>query len=95
MSATSFWEVAHLVQRRRLRLDGAALCFRTAVLEMGVRELVVDGAVSIAAADLATDLHDPADCHIVATAVRNGARLMTADERIIDADVVATIDATA
>ena len=95
VSATSFWEVAHLVQRRRLRLDGSALSFRTTVLEMGVRELVVDGAVSIAAADLATELHDPADCHIVATAVQHGARLMTADERIIIAEVVATIDATA
>jgi PIN domain nuclease of toxin-antitoxin system len=94
VSATSFWEVAHLIQRRRLRLDGSA-SFRTAVLEMGVREMVVDGAVSIAAADVATSLHDPADCHIVATAVQHGARLMTADERIISAKVVATIDATA
>ncbi len=57
--------------------------------------MVVDGAVSIAAADLATDLNDPADCHIVATAVQHGARLMTADERVINAEVVATIDATA
>lgn len=95
VSATSFWEVAHLVQRRRLRLDGSALSFRAAVLEMGVREIVVDGAASIAAAELASDLQDTADCHIVATAVQHGARLMTADERIINAEVVVTIDARA
>ena len=94
VSATSFWEVAHLVQRRRVRLDGSVVSFRSAVLEMRVRELVVDGAVSISAAHLASELHDPADCHIVATALQHGARLLTADERIISAKVTTTIDAT-
>lgn len=91
--ATTFWEVAQLHAKGRLRLDGSPTSFRAAVLELGIREIAVDGEMSITASDLAAQLVDPADCHIVASALRTGARLMTVDARIRGAGVVATIDA--
>lgn len=53
----------------------------------------MDGEIAIAASELARRLVDPADCHIVASALRSGARVMTVDTRILEAGVVATIDA--
>ena len=93
VSATTFWEVAHLVAKGRIRLEGSAASFRAVVLELGIREVPVDGDIAVDAASLAALLADPADCHIVATARKTGARLMTADRRIQDAAAVDTIDA--
>lgn len=91
--ATTFWEVAQLRSKGRLRLDGSPTSFRASVLELGIKEIPVDGAIAIAASALARQLVDPADCHLVASDLRTGARLMTIDTRIREAGVVATIDA--
>jgi PIN domain nuclease of toxin-antitoxin system len=93
VSATTFWEVAHLVTKGRIQIEGSPASFRAVVLELGIREVPVDGDIAIDAASLASTLSDPADCHIVATARKTGARLMTADRRIQDAAAVDTIDA--
>ncbi len=94
VSATTFWEVAYLVAKGRIQLEGSPASFRAVVLELGIREVPVDGEIAIDAASLASALSDPADCHIVATARKTGARLMTADRRIQDAAAVDTIDAS-
>ena len=84
VSAISFWEVAMLHQRNRIRLAQPPDSWRQSVLELGIQELPVSGEVGIAAAML-TDFHpDPADRIIVATATLQRARLLTADGKILD-----------
>ena len=83
VSAVSFWEVALLKSRRRIRFPEDVGRWRREQLEQGVTEIPVDGAIGIRAATL-TDFHaDPADRLIVATALE-GHQLVTADQRILD-----------
>jgi PIN domain nuclease of toxin-antitoxin system len=91
--ATTFWEIAQLAAKGRLRLGGSPTSFRASVLELGIKEIPVDGDIAITAAALSEALADPADCHIVAAALRTGAKLMTADTRVQESGVVGTIDA--
>lgn len=93
VSAMSFWEVAMLAGRGRLRLEGTAAGFRWRVLEMGILELPVSGDVALQAAALAGALADPVDCVVAATALVHGATLVTADARLLDARVVDVADA--
>ena len=84
VSAISFWEVAMLVERKRLLLDPAVTCWRRDLLAAGVRELPVDGRIGTRAASLAALHRDPADRFIAATAEIHGATLATADRRLLD-----------
>ena len=93
VSAVTFWEISLLVSRARLRLDGTATHFRWRVLEMGIRELAVGGAVALQAAALAPMLVDSVDCFVAATALTHGATLMTADARLLESRVVDVLDA--
>ena len=92
-SALSFWEVSLLAQRDRVRLAAGADQFRGRVQDLGIREAAVTGEIALAAARLSTSIKDPADCFIAATAIVSHARLMTADARLLAADVVDTVDA--
>ncbi len=83
VSAISFWEVAIRVQKARLRLTLDLEMWRTDLLERGLVEIPVDGAIAVRAG-LLDDMHgDPADRLIVATALA-GHQLVTADRRILD-----------
>lgn len=83
-SAFSFWELALLAKKGRLNLGRPANAFRQFVLDQGIREIPLTGAIGIAAVEL-PDLHaDPADRIIVATALAYDATLITADERILN-----------
>jgi PIN domain nuclease of toxin-antitoxin system len=93
VSAATFWEVSLLASRGRLRLDATPTRFRWRVLEMGIRELAMDGEVAIRASDLARVLLDPVDCFLAATALIHGAALMTADTRLLESRVVDVLDA--
>lgn len=93
VSAVTFWEIALLVSRDRLRLDGTAEYFRWRVLEMGIRELAIGGDLALQAAALAPVLVDPVDCFVAATALTHGATLMTADTRLLESRVVDVADA--
>jgi PIN domain nuclease of toxin-antitoxin system len=94
ISAISFCEVAWLHEAGRLALPASPLTWRTSVLAEGVREVPVDGEVAIAAAELSDFHKDPADRLIVATALDQGARLLTADRVILAWPVsLARIDA--
>lgn len=83
LSAFSFWEVATLLDRGRLRLRGGAEGLRAGMLRMGVRELPVDGEIAILAANLRSFHGDPADRIIGATALAHRATLITADEALL------------
>jgi PIN domain nuclease of toxin-antitoxin system len=83
VSVISFWEIALLVTRGRLRVREPATRWRRELLERGMVELPIGGGTCIAAAQLQGFHADPADRFMVATAQAVGARLVTADERIL------------
>lgn len=83
VSAISFWEVAMLADKGRIRLADDVHAWRREHLEQGVVEIPIDGGIGIRVVGL-TDFHaDPADRLIVATALA-GHRLVTSDRRILD-----------
>jgi len=83
VSAISFWEVGMLQRKGRVALQQPPETWRSKLLELGLREVPVDGNIGIAAATM-TDIHpDPADRIIVATASLAAATLITADDRIL------------
>ena len=83
VSAISFWEVALLVRKGRLRLEQSLGVWRRDLLGRGVMELPLGGATCIAAARLEHFHADPADRMIVATVQELGATLLTADQKIL------------
>ncbi len=83
VSVISFWEVALLAAKGRMRVHGSVVRWRHGLLESGIVELPLGGGICIAAARL-QDFHaDPADRLIGATAQALGATLVTADHRIL------------
>ena len=82
VSAISFWEIAMLKDRGRIRFPEDVGLWRREQLEQGMVEIAVDGEIGIRAISLADFHADPADRLIVATALA-GHRLVTADERIL------------
>ena len=84
VATISFWEVAMLCEKRRLELAMSPTAFRQKVLEQGVQEIPLDGAIAIAAAEIKRFHGDPADRMIVATALSAEATLVTADEAILE-----------
>ena len=83
VSAISFWEVAMLVDKGRIRLAEDARAWRQEHLDQGVVEIPVDGEIGVRAANLTGFHPDPADRLIVATALV-GHRLVTSDRRILE-----------
>jgi PIN domain nuclease of toxin-antitoxin system len=82
ISAISFWEIALLIAKGRLRSLDDADETRRQMTRAGIRELPLTGKIAILAVEL--NLHgDPADRFIVATAIAHDASLMTADERLL------------
>lgn len=84
VSGITFWEIAMLNRKGRLRMIQPLAAFRKDVLNLGLAEIPVSGDVGIEAATLEDFHSDPADCIITATASLNRAILLTADRRILD-----------
>ena len=82
VSAVTFFETGLLVQRNRIKLFKDVRYWRGELLERGIREFVVDGAVAVRAAEL--QLGDPFDRIVVATAIEHDCPLMTADAEILE-----------
>ena len=83
VSAVSFWEVAMLIAKGRVRSIKSALDLRDIVLNAGISEIPLTGNIAILAGTL-DGLHgDPADRFIVATAITFDATLMTADATLL------------
>lgn len=83
ISAISFWEIALLVSKGRLRLLDSAAEQREIILGTGILEIPVTGEMSILAVELKNLHGDPADRIIAATAIACDAVLMTADEKLL------------
>lgn len=84
LSAISVWEVALLVERKRLRLtmDAQDWIARTEALPF-VKIVSVDVAIALKSVQLPGEFHkDPADRIIVATALRLGLPVVSKDEKI-------------
>ena len=92
LSPVSSWELALLVEKGRISLDGhleAWLPRATARFQ----EAPVSHDIATAFADVRLPHGDPADRLLVATARVLNLTLVTADERLIDAKVVPTLPA--
>jgi PIN domain nuclease of toxin-antitoxin system len=83
VSAISFWEVAMLVGKGRIRLNMDLSVWRNDLIEQGVIELPVTGEIGIKAAGLESFHGDPADRLIAATALQHSLTLLTADEKLL------------
>lgn len=82
VSSISFWEVAMLEGKGRLKLNQDISAWYEKVLEQGVKEIPIGGRIGIRAASLTNLSADPADRIIVATAL-DGYQLITADREIL------------
>jgi PIN domain nuclease of toxin-antitoxin system len=83
ISAISFWEIALLMEKGRLKTSLSADELRSRLLQSGVTEVALSGEIALLSVRLA--LHgDPADRFIAATAVSEGATLVTADDRLLE-----------
>jgi PIN domain nuclease of toxin-antitoxin system len=83
ISAISFWEMAMLISKGRLRALRSASEQRLKILAAGIQELPLNGEVCILAGELENLHPDPADRLIAATAIAHDATLVTADERLL------------
>ena len=83
VSAISFWEVAMLKEKGRIRFHEDVGLWRREQLEQGVVEIPIDGEIAVRAVLLPCLHGDPADRIIVATALE-GHTLMTGDGSILD-----------
>jgi len=85
VSVISCWEVAKLVEKRRLKLDRAAGTWITEALQRpGVHLLPLTPEITVEACQLPGEFHhDPADEMIVATARILKIPLLTADAKIL------------
>jgi PIN domain nuclease of toxin-antitoxin system len=83
VSAISFWEIGTLVRKGRIQLEMDLLKWRDDLLGQGLIELPVTGEIGINAAGLTGFHGDPADRILVATALQQAARLVTADRVIL------------
>ena len=91
VSTLSCWEVALLVQHRRLRFSLPIERWLDQATTIPGLTVVPLSLPIIASAARLTILRDPADMLIVATAQHHGARLATSDVRIQEADLVSIV----
>jgi PIN domain nuclease of toxin-antitoxin system len=83
VATISFWEVAMLIGKQRLTMQTEIADWRFELLQAGLLEIPLRGTTALRAGQLPLFHGDPADRMIVATAIENGATLMTADEKIL------------
>lgn len=83
ISAMSFWEIALLIAKRRLRPPETAPEMRRRIISEGAVELPLTGEIAILAGELEGLHSDPADRFIAATAIAHDAMLVTADDRLL------------
>lgn len=94
LSIISCWEVAKLVELKRLELPLPIEEWLEQALQYpGIRLLDLTPRIAVEATQLPGAFHrDPADQLIVATARVHGIRLATADRKILEYDGVESID---
>ncbi len=83
ISAISFWEIALLIAKGRLRSLDDPSETRALMIRAGIQEIPLTGEIAILAVQLDALHGDPADRFIAATAITYDATLMTADETLL------------
>jgi PIN domain nuclease of toxin-antitoxin system len=83
ISTITFWELAMLTAKGRLRSLKSASERRSELSATGVREIPLTGDIAILAAELEGLDGDPADRIIAATAIAHDATLVTADQKLL------------
>ena len=85
VSVVTFWEIAVLVEKRRISLGCDPARWRSDRIADGLRELPLHGNEAVRAVALGQEgFHrDPADRFIVATALLGGHTLLTTDREIL------------
>jgi len=87
VSVISFWEVAMLIEKRRLALKMSVNLWRKSLIDNGLKEVDLTGDMAIYSASLNNFHGDPVDRMIVAAANSLTATLCTADEKILGCDL--------
>lgn len=82
VSVASVWEVA--IKHRLGRLPVSPTTFRDEMAASGAAILPVEDQHAIRSADLPTNHGDPFDRLLLATAIEEGLRLMTADRALLE-----------
>jgi PIN domain nuclease of toxin-antitoxin system len=91
ISDTTIWEIAWMVEHRRIQVSGTVESFvREITARLAVKPITPEIA-ALAARLPSAYPRDPIDRLIGATAVVEGAYLVTADQRIRDSQVIPTI----
>ena len=83
LSAISFWEIGMLVRRRKIEITVPLARWRAELAARTIVEIPIDGLTAAQAGELDWEHGDPADRIIVATAMRLGLSLLTADRKIL------------
>jgi PIN domain nuclease of toxin-antitoxin system len=93
VSAISCWEIAKLVEKKRLELPCSVMeWFDQALAYPGIRILELTPNIAVESTQLPDkSLKDPADQIIVATARVNDCELVTSDEKILKYTHVKTV----
>ncbi len=93
ISDISLWEISMLVQKERLKIETSASNFMNLYLQS--RQIsVVQNSPEIAelSVSLSPEINkDPADRIISATSIIHNAQLVTADQNLINSDIVDTL----
>jgi PIN domain nuclease of toxin-antitoxin system len=84
VSAISFWEIALLIAKGRLRSLDDPSETRRLMMRAGIHEIALTGEIAILAVQLDLGHGDPADRFIAATALAHEATLMTADATLLN-----------
>lgn len=92
VATVSFWEIGMLIEQDRLEFSGVLPEWRVALLNSGFIEVPADGAIALTAAGLKNFPGDPVDRLIAATTLAEEARLVTADDRLLDHRSIRTIN---
>jgi PIN domain nuclease of toxin-antitoxin system len=86
VSVATWMELGHLQRRADIRFRETIPTIRKRVIEGGMVEREVTGAVALDAADLSELSPNPMDRLLAATARQTGATLVTSDDRILGWD---------
>jgi len=91
-SSVTAWEVGTLARRGRIEIPvGTRAWMHSVMAAHHLAVIPVTLEIAVRAAELHEMLRDPIDCLIAATALFHGAPLITKDDRIRRAGVLATI----
>jgi PIN domain nuclease of toxin-antitoxin system len=83
LSVISFWEIGMLARKRKIIITVPLATWRAELAARTIVEIPIDGLTAAQAGELDWEHGDPADRIIVATAMRLGLSLLTADRKIL------------